>query len=277
MSEERLVPIDPARDEAGRIKSLFPFVGARLDDALPYPAALTPADLAERKTIVNFFQTSARTAASLGIMDALTTSSDYLSEAAVFEILVGTHKIRSGDVTQCFVRETFWGSSIRIVMRVKALDAKATGGFGMVAASVELQSAQVEYEIKSVGGVSTEMLAIALEGMPLFGTLDFDGYTKFTQAAEDIAQKLMAQATLPPVPVAVKLKYHPAKDSTSEALSARYAMVSIAHLTPLEDALKDAPRGLEPLVVQETYQKVLAGADALMETHAEKARSWLNA
>jgi hypothetical protein len=277
MSDERLVPVNPGRDEGGRIKSLLPFVGARLDDALPYPEALTPEDLAERTTIVNFFQTSARTAATLGIMDALATSSDYLSEAAVFEILVGTHKIRAGDVTGCFVRETFWGSSIRIVMRVKARDSKASGSFGMLAASVELGSAEVEYEVKSVGGVSTELLAIALEGMPLFGTLDFDAYTRFTAAADDIAQRLMAQVSPRAVPVAVKLRYHPAKESTSEAISMRYAMVSIAHLLPLADALRAAPQGFEPLVIHEAYQKVLGDTSAPLEAHAEKARSWLNA
>ncbi len=277
MSDERLVPINPARDEKGRIKSLFPFVGNDLDDALPYPEKLPPEDLAQKKTIVNYFHTSASTAAKLGIMDVLATSRDYLSEAAVYEILVGTHEIRSGDVTNYLVRETFWGSSIRIVMRVRALDAKATVGFAQLAASVELRKAQVEYEIKTVGAATPEMLATALEGMPLFGTLDFDAYTRFIEAAGDLAQTLMTELTLPDAPVAVKLEYHPSGQSTSDALTTRYAMVSITHRKPLDAALREAPQDVDPFVIQQTYRRILGSASAPLEAHAERARSWLNA
>jgi hypothetical protein len=277
MSEDKLVPVNPARDDKGRIKSLLPFVGDSPDDALPYPEALKPEDLAERKTIVNFFQTSASTAAKLGIMDTLATSSDYLSEAAVFELLIGTHKIRSGDVTPYLVRETFWGSSIRIVLRVKSLDAKATSGFAQLAASVEMRKAQVEYEIKTVGAVTPEMLSTALEGMPLFGTLDFDAYTRINEAALELATTLMEKTSPDAVPVAVKLKYHPAQHSTVEALSMRFAMIAIAHQKPLEMALKEAPSCVDHFVIQEAYQAVLAGAKAPLGAHAERARSWLNA
>ena len=278
MSEEKLIPVSPARDSQGRIVSLFPFVDGKWDDALPYPTQLTAEDVVQRKMLVNFFQTSASVAAKLGIMGALGTSSDYLCDAAVFEILIGTHKIRSGDVTNYLVRETFWGSSIRIAMRVKTLDAKASGGFGMLAASVELGTAQVEYEVSTFGAVSPHMLATALEGMPLFGTLNFDAYIQFTQAAEDIAQQLMAETNTKPasVPVAVKLKYHPPKQSMTEALTKRYAMLAIIRSKPLDAALGDAPEELDPFVIKETYWQVLAGASTPLETHAEMARSWLH-
>jgi hypothetical protein len=277
MSEEKLIPVSPARDTQGRILSLLPFVDGKWDDALPYPSKLTEEDRAQRKMVVNFFQTSASTAAKLGIMGALSTSSNYLYDAAVFEILIGTHKIRSGDVTNYLVRETFWGSSIRIAMRIKALDVKAAGGFGLIAASVELGTAQVEYEITTLGTISPFMLATALEGMPLFGTLNFDAYTQFTEAAESIAHQLMDEAGTSVVPVAVKLKYHPPQQSMIEALSKRYAMIAIIRTKNLTTALKEAPKDLDPFVIKDAYWQVLAGANQPLETHAETARSWLNA
>jgi hypothetical protein len=277
MSEERLVPVHPARDEKGRLKSLLPFIRKNPDEALPYPHTLDELDISERKMLVHFFQTSASVASKLGLMSAVSSSRNSLQEAAVFEILVGSHKIRTGNVTGLLVRETFWGSSIRIAMRVKARESSATGGFSVLAASVELGTAQVEYEISSLGAITPLMLATALEGMPLFGTLSFAAYTQFNEAAQKIALTLMAEATLPPVPVAVKLDYHPPASSMVEALATRYAMIALAHLKPLEAALHDAPREIDQLVIRSTYRRILDGAAAPLEIHAEKARSWLNA
>jgi hypothetical protein len=277
MSDDKLVPVHPARDDKGRLKALFPFAGEDSDEALPFPQALADEDLAHKKLLVNFFQTSASTASKLGVMGSLAMSSDYLHDAAIFEILVGIHKIRSGDVTNHLVRETFWGSSIRIAMRVKAKSASATGSFGLLAASVELGTARVEYEISTVGAVTPAMLATALGGMPIFGTLSFDAYTQFTASAQKIAHALMDEAILPPVPVAVKLKYHPAAGAMLEALTMRYAMIAITHEKPLDAALHDAPRDLDPAVIVATYTLVLRTASALTGAHAEEARSWLNA
>lgn len=276
MSEQSLVPVHPARDEKGRLKSLFPFVG-ETDEALPYPAALSADDTSERKMIVNFFRTSASMASKLGILGSLSSSSDYLDDAAVYEILVGVHKIRAGDVTDAFVLETFWGSSIRIAMRVKTMDAKATGGFSLLAASVELGTAQVEYQVTTLGSVSPTMLATALEGIPLFGTLTFDAYTQFTEAAETIAHSLMTETSDPAVPVAVRLKYHPAEQSLLEAMSTRYAMIQLAHKKPLKDALQGVPAPIDPLVIQHAYRRILGQDPIPLEVHAERARRWLNA
>jgi hypothetical protein len=209
-------------------------------------------------------------------MGSLATSCDYMHDAAIFEILVGVHKIRSGDVTGHLVRETFWGSSIRIAMRVKTRSSSATGSFSMLAASVELGTASVEYEVSTVGAVRPAMLATALSGMPLFGTLSFDGYTQFTAAAQSIARSLMEEATLPPVPVAVKLKYHPAAGAMLEALTTRYAMIAIAHNKSLDAALREAPKDLDAAVIAATYTKILRGASVPTGVHAEAARSWLN-
>jgi len=277
MANEKLVPVHPARDEKGRLKSLLPFVRADPDEARPYPASAADVDMSQKKMLVHFFQTTASVASKLGIMSVLSTSSNDLREAAVFEVLVGAHHIRKGDVTGQLVRETFWGSSIRIAMMVKAKKATAAGSFGMLAASVELGAAQVEYEISTLGAITPFMLATALEGMPLFGTLSFDAYTKFSAAAQTIAQSLMAEALASPVPVAVKLDYHPPASSMAEALATRYAMIAIAHLKPLEAALQGASTDIDPLVVRATYRRILDGARAPLETHAEKARSWLNA
>jgi hypothetical protein len=162
-------------------------------------------------------------------------------------------------------------------MRVKAKSANATGGFGQLAASVELGTAQVEYEVSALGSVTPAMLATAMGGMPIFGTLSFEAYTQFTASAQEIARALMDEVAARPVPVAVKLRYHPAAGAMLEALSTRYAMIAIAHNKPLDAALNEAPRSLDPAIVVAAYTTILRGASAPVGAHAEEARRWLNA
>lgn len=144
----RFIPVDPTVDAQGRIAVLDPILG---DAAMPYPTAAQPVSdgIVARQFM---YHTTLRGAASLGIADFFKLKVVGVYEAEIYNVAVGVPKFMTGaPPAGTKIISTMWGESLRVSMRVRTLVASAQGGFGSIAAAVELRAAEVEHSISAVG------------------------------------------------------------------------------------------------------------------------------
>jgi hypothetical protein len=274
MAEADLVPIEPAQDNDGRLIRLIDLLGK--DDAFPYPPRLEERDRRAPYGSIAFKRISTRFAAKLGVTGAFDFNGEWFADSAVWEIRYGTTKHNSdGDAK---VLATFWGSALRLLLRVRALDAKATGSFANLAAAVETKAAQVEYEATLVGSATPRLFAAALRGLPLFGSLDMAAYESLMGGVSRISGMLADRLTESKDfrPIAVELNYKAPDSAQDEALATRFSMLRIARGLSQQQAQQINRGRFDVDIIRETYRRVLGTAEVISDEHKALARDWLD-
>lgn len=263
-------PINPTiRD--GRLAALEPLLGAQFCTPIP----CDPND--EYNTKLHTYSASIEAAARLTYGAIFTLSGAYSDKAVIADFAVYKSGIASGDVTGRKISATHWGGCLRLSLRVSSMKADMALTLPVLAASVEMNAAHVQYELSSVGGGAVAF-ATALESVPVSGAFNYDVYARLNgqfQAITKAIREALAPASL--LPIGVDLQDGIQFDLLREARDVRYAMALLAGGRSFPQARQAAP-GFDAVLLNDVYRDIYAGADVNAAPGPElvnKAKVWI--
>lgn len=271
------LPVDPSRDEEKRLRVLYPLFK---DAARPYPddpPAVTAGTGLAPET--KYYQTTARAALNLGLGDLFKFGADGFYDALIMDTVVGIPKYRTGVIPpEIKVLGTYWGFSVRVVMKFRSLQLKGDLNLSMLAAAVELNSAEIQYAVTAVG-VDRQIFATALRSVPLFGKLDYATYARLQAGLDELGQALAGRVSSQPLlPIGVFVRDDPFdRDVLSDGRSVRWPMIQIANRIRWSEAVAKAPSWVDRDILTRVYGE-LVGKNLevpVAEATANTAREWL--
>ena len=273
-------PIDPARDSAGRIRALIPYLGEKASVPVPVPT------LGNQWDVETDSRTSSTSAyAKLGVSSIVSTEATLNHRTAVWDALVGRNAVAEDTTADTVIFETFWGIGLRIAITYRDTQIKGETNVASIAATAEYQRVDVQYEIKSVGLGPSE-LADVLSAIPPLGQFDMNAYNQLNSVRGKLVaslQKKLAdidEAATILQPAIVSLARVPFADELAEAAEYRFAMQSIASGLTREQALArltgDTWKNVRPARVKRIYKQVLGDDDKPSAKAKKDARDWLS-
>lgn len=271
------LPVDPSLDGARRLRVLVPLFG---DAATPYPAEAPPVGATTGLSpVTKYYQTTAQAAVNLGLGDMFKLGAEGFQDAVIMDTLVGIPRFRTGVITPDIkVLGTFWGFSVRVAMKIRTLQVTAEVDLSMLAASVEVGAAEIQYAVSAIG-VDRDIFAAALRSVPLFGKLDYATYARLQAALDDLGLALAGRLdSAPLLPIAVYVRDDPFdRDVLAEGRSVRWAMVKLANRITWGGAVATAPAWLDRRVAEQAYRQLVGEhlGVGVPEAAASAAREWL--
>lgn len=265
------ISVDPTLTEDGYIRSLYPRLK---EEARPYPEAPQIVNQDTGAQIVDsFYETTSEFAVSLGYGGMFQSSVDGFYRSFIMETSVSVPKMRPV-AEPGLVRGTRWGFSVRVAMRIRTLQAKMQLDLSMVAAAVEVGAAEIAYSITALG-IDRKTCGVALAGIPLFGKLDYNTYSKMRDGIgtlrEAMGQRLINS---PLLPISVFLARNPYQlDIFGEARSVRWAIVKIANQIEFPVAITQAPDWVDRKIAQDVYAQLTKNRPITREV-ADLASKW---
>jgi len=242
-------PIDPTLLKTGALAALQPFFGDAHATPTPKPTTGAPT-----LRLVSF-SGSLSVAGSLAVSDIFKIGGNYDDRVFIQDTSYGWPALAINPPADAPILGTFWGSSLRVSVRVSGLDVTAGTSLFAIAAAVQLQRARAQYEICGLG-VGLELLADALSSLPAIGSLDFTAFAQIDRFSKLLANTFnTAPGQLIPLPIAVKLRSGlPPSDVITDAKSIRQAMIGLANGMTLSARLASLRAGCLPQVVNDTYK-----------------------
>lgn len=264
------IPVDPALDEEKRLRALVPLFQ---DAARPYPDD-PPEVTAEvgHEPVIRYYNTTVQAAVQLGLGDMFKFGADGFCDVTIMDTTIAIPKFRSGVVpSEVKIVGTLWGYTIRVAMKIRSLHVSAGATLGLLAASVELGAAEIQYSVTGLG-IDRKLFSAALRKVPLFGKLDYTAYARLQSALVDLSDALGEQlGTRPLLPIGVFVRNNPFEfDAVTEARSVRWAAVQYANRHSWEVAILSAPPWLDHDIAARAYRD-WTGKDPGV------ARDWLKA
>ncbi len=261
-------PIAPQTDERGNLCAITSLFGAGVDAR---PTALDPSSLVPQDDLdihYSYSSMSLAVATTLSIGSYVDASVNFDERVHSFDFAVGLFKSFDAPVLpdDKIVTGTFWGMTVRILLRVKVLKAglevEANAGPVGFASAVELGHAKVEFQ---ADGICSDpiVLAAVLEGIPLTGKFDIQAYNRFSEKLASAQSEMLRSARSHPerlLPIGVTLRTNIDNDSfMDEARSMRWALSQMHAGRDLKRALSIAPAWVDKQLVEELYRYKLGG------------------
>jgi hypothetical protein len=267
-------PVDPTLLPSGALASLTPFFGDANAKPVPMPAG--GAGLAVGRVL--FFGGSLSVAGSLGLSEIFKMSGKYDDRVFVQDTIYGWPIDLIPPSPTAQIQGTFWGSSLRVSVRVSGMDVTADTSLFSIAAAVQLQRAHAQYEIRGLG-VGLPTLADALSNLPSIGALDFAAFAQIDQFRMLFSATLKKNPSLlVPLPIAVKLQTGlPPSDAITDTKSIRQAMIGLSSGMTLAARLNSLRPGCVPQVVTDTYrsQGITDPGAAIPQNVRDAAAAWV--
>ncbi len=275
-------PIDPSLDELGRIRALVPLLGnAARPVPLPALDGAWDIDFDARNR-------SSEVSAKLGVSALLATESRVNRTTAIWDALVGKRAILDSPAPDTVIYETFWGIGLRILLTFRSTDVSLDASIAVVAATAEVHSLEVQYEIRSIG-LGPRELAFILRRLPPLGRFDMTSYTVLETARQSLKESLMTGLNDPNAaqrlrPALIKMAATPFTNELDEAAEFRFTMQGIAAGLGLAATLARASgnagagawKSIRPKSVDKIYRDLVGGEGPPDSKARTTARQWLN-
>jgi hypothetical protein len=256
----------------GELAALAPFFSG-FARPIPRPGA------GKRNLAMTVFSGSLSVAARVGVGDLFKITGNYDDHAFIQDIAVGQPAFAGDMAGNQRIIGTFWGSALRVSVRVRRGQLSSSATLQTVAANVQLKKVEAQYEITGVG-LGLEVLAQALSNIPSIGALDFSAFGRIDQLRFLLADTLERKPQqLTPLPIAVELRSDlPPNDIITDARSVRFAIIGIANRIALKTRLEDRPPWVDVGVVEQTYARLGVGdpTGSIPDSVREQAAGWTN-
>lgn len=271
------VPVAPELDAQGRLRVLVPLLGdcaKTFPEKPPVVDSTTGLDLTAK-----WYQTTMQAAAKLGLGGAFSVAAEGYCQVMVMDAVVGINRHRVGRIPEGIkILGTFWGFTLRVVMRVRSLKAETRLDLGYIAAAVEVGAAEVQYSVVA-HGIDRKLFATALKEVPMFGRFDYTVFSRLSTALDQLKAELADRVTRAPLlPIGVYLDNDPFDaDIRSAARSVRWTMKQIAAGICGSVALAGAPGWVSYSIAEQVYHELgqFDLDDDISDQAADKARTWL--
>jgi hypothetical protein len=172
-----------------------------------------------------------------------------------------------------------FGFGLRIMLRVRKINPKATLNYGLIGAAVDAGFAQASYEIDSFG-LGQQALPLILGGIAQAGpSLTSDTFYKLnTSILKNLVTYINANLTsLQPVRVAALVRSALEADSLDRSEAVLFAMREIRSGKTLHDALANAG-DLDSSTIRLTYANILGDSSETIQPttiNQQQADEWL--
>lgn len=267
MSSIPYIPVQPYIDPEGRIETIREILGPVYDQAAhtypklnPGERALTLDQLKSRTATQDLkhdnlgmegqwslSRVSAAVAAQVGYGGLFTSKAEAFGDVLVADALAGYRCVKtqvSGTPSDAKepVFGTFWGYTLRLVVKVSGFASNTELSLPIVAARAKLGQITAEYSIEGIGG-NLETFAAVLRALPTIGEFDMKTYTSISNAAKGVLTQLIAAHNMSPsdtplLPIQVGIGPETLPQSTMvDAKSLRFAMLCIRNKIKLDEAL----------------------------------------
>lgn len=256
------MPIVSDLDAEGHLEVLRALYG-KTADTRPVPRQQSTA---KAGISYNLYSMSLSMASTLGIGEYYDLDVNASSRVDCFDFAVGVLESFSGATMPSgqVVRQTFWGSTVRVLLRIHALDSKMKldipAGPVSYAAAVELGRARVEYQIEGLSA-SPKVFAAVLRSLPLGGRFDVAAHARLSNALRDVLKMMLAsvQAGEGLAPIGVTLQSRPHEPFLDEARALRWASGQMAASQSLTQARLHRPTWVDEPLLTQFYRTRLAG------------------
>jgi len=247
------IPVSPLETNDGDLVSLTTLRGRlraqpiQLDD---------PSDIQNSIVTGGASNISVSLATSLGV-GTIFTGTAKSSEFGYWMDAVASADSATKTTDENIVNKTRWGYGLRIMFRIRQLDASASSGFGAIGANVQLGLVSASYEVQTLGLGPLALTAI-LDGISPFGTLNRDTFQDLNTKVIDNVKTVIADphASLTVRPLAVQVKFPVEQNPIDKARIEVFTMRRIREGTDLKDALARAGLSRSPDVIRAVYLKV---------------------
>lgn len=256
------MPILSELDSEGHLEVLRAIYGKDAD-ARPIPLQQPNANAA---ISYNLNSMSLAMAAKLGVGKYLDSDVNASSRVDCFDFAVGILQSFTGDSmpTNKVIRQTFWGSTIRVLLRIHALDSHVKldipAGPVSYAAAVELGRARVEYQVEGLS-TSPKVFAAVLRSLPLGGRFDVAAHARLSSALRSVLHEMLAtvQAGEGLAPIGVTLQARAREPFIDDARTLRWASGQMAASQSLARARLHRPAWVDEAMLTQFYQNRLEG------------------
>ncbi|MBL9100628.1 MAG: hypothetical protein JNL82_06710 [Myxococcales bacterium] len=255
------MPIASELDGEGHLEVLRSLYGKV--DARPIPRPQTTADAS---ISYNYYSMSLAMAARVGVGKYVDLDVNGSSRVDCFDFAVGVLASFTGDSLpdDKIVRQTFWGSTVRVVLRIHALDSHVKldipAGPVSYAAAVELGRARVEYQVEGVA-TAPSVFAAVLRSLPLGGRFDVAAHARLSNALHTVLKTMLkaVQSGEGLAPIGVTLQSRPHEPFLAEARTLRWASGQMAAGQSLAQARLRRPAWADEALVTQFYCNRLSG------------------